>query len=77
MPLFTEVALIQIPKQRPNITNMYLACETIYISTNGHFNTHLFLSGILNEQDGVPWPIPKIIWGKRANKTTNNKICQD
>jgi hypothetical protein len=78
MRLFTAVALMQIPQQRPNITNMYLTCETIYVSTNGPFNTQLFLSGVLDEQDGVPWPIPKGIWRKRATKRqTNNKICQD
>jgi hypothetical protein len=74
MRLFTAVTLIQIPQQRPNITkNMYLTYETIYACTNGPFNTQLFLPGVLHEQEGAPWPIPKSIWRNRANKTTEEQ----
>jgi hypothetical protein len=44
-----------------------------FISTNAPFNAQIFLSGVLDEQEGVPWPIPKRIWGKRANKTTDEQ----
>jgi len=52
---------------------MYLACETIYVCTNGPFNTQLFLSGVLHEQEAAPRPIPKNIWRNRANKTTDEQ----
>jgi hypothetical protein len=56
---------------------MYLACETIYVRKNGPFSTQIFLTGVLNEQEGAPWPSPESICRNIANKTTDEQnICQ-